>query len=850
MRTIPVIPEFCWSLPREEVQKALDSGPEGLTANMAAERLTDFGPNEFEKQRHHPLMNLFLSRFRNPLLLILIFGALVSLILRDWIDACIILGIIVISAVLGTIQEHRASNAVERLRKRVALKSKVMRDGKVCELLTRDIVPGDVVLLSAGSLVPADGLIIEATDCYLNQAILTGETFPAEKHPGTIQKDAPLAERTNMVFMGTSVRSGTAVMLVTATGFLTEFGRIAETVSAGKGENEFELGLRQFGLLLLRIMIFVVLAVLAINIALKKPTVETLLFAMALAVGLSPELLPAILAITLSKGAMSMAERGVIVRHLNAIETLGSMDVLCTDKTGTLTKGVVSLDNAVDINGAGSRAVLLHAFLNASFQTGLENPLDKAVAEAGLKAALSTDGYRKVHEIPYDFVRKCLSVAVFREDENKTVLITKGALQQTLDRCSSIAAGNTGEPLDRDNLTLILQQFTRWSEEGFRVLGVAYKQVETQATYSRDDENGMVFLGFLLFFDPPEPDVRKTLDRLKALGVRTTIITGDNHLVARHVAEAVNMNIDRVITGAELAAMKDEALWNLVSRRVLFAEVDPNQKERIIRAYRKTGHVVGYLGDGINDAPALQAADAGISVDNAVDVAREAADFVLLKHDLESICAGIGEGRHTFANTLKYIFITTSANFGNMISMAAASLFLPFLPLLAKQVLLNNFLSDIPAMGIAGDNVDREWEITPHRWNIDLVRNFMVVFGLLSTAFDMLTFGILWNMAGDSPELFRTGWFIESLLTELLILFVIRTFKPFSSSRPGRFLLSSAIMIAIVTMALPYIPGNTFMNFQPLPPSIMLTIISISLFYGIVSEGTKRAFSKRLGRKV
>ena len=649
--------------------------------------------------------------------------------------------------------------------------------------------------------------------------------------------------------MGTSVRSGTATAVIVDTGRSTHFGQIAGSLTLRPPETEFERGLRHFGALLVRVMVIIVLAILAINIALQHPTLETVLFAMALAVGLSPELLPAILTITLAQGAKTMASHGVIVKRLNAIENLGSMDVFCTDKTGTLTKGVVQLDKALNAAGQPSESVLNLACLNAHFETGLVNPLDEAIIAAGDQSGVSLSDYSKLDEIPYDFVRKRLSIVVKRGQNGAAVMISKGALQNVLEVCDSIQTDTTVEPLNEEHYQTILQRFTAWSEEGYRVLGVAQKTLEPAGGYTRDDERGMRFVGFLLFFDPPEAGVQNTLSELRRLGVQLKIITGDNQHVAHHVAEAVGIEVKRIITGAELADMKDEALWHLAPHATLFAEVDPNQKERIITALQKTGHVVGYLGDGINDAPALHAADVGISVDQAVDVAKEAADFVLLEHDLDVVRKGIDEGRHTFANTLKYIFITTSANFGNMISMALASLFLPFLPLLAKQILLNNLLSDIPAMGIAGDNVDRDWERTPHRWDIKMIRNFMITFGLISTVFDLLTFGVLLSLAGEVAEVFRTGWFVESLLTELLILFVIRSYKPFYQSRPGRFLMWSTAAVVVLTLALPYLPIAGVFDFVPLPIPVLAAILVITVLYVLVSELTKRVFFRRFFKK-
>ncbi|MBU1057753.1 MAG: magnesium-translocating P-type ATPase [Proteobacteria bacterium] len=837
-----------WNRPINEVIEGLGSYRDGLDTATATERLQRYGRNTLVTDRgRHRALRLFLDRFRSPLVLILIFAAVVALIVHDWLDALIVLAIVLISAVLSFVQEYRATNAVEQLRQRVSVKTTVRRDGERRLIHSEEVVPGDIVELTAGSLIPADGILLAAKDFYVSQALLTGETFPVEKRPGLAAESASLVERHHCVFMGTSVRSGMAMALIVHTGKNSNFGQIANTLALRPPETEFERGLRHFGALLVRVMVVIVLAVLAINIALQHPTIETVLFAMALAVGLSPELLPAILTITLVRGAKNMAKHGVIVKRLNAIENLGSMDVLCTDKTGTLTKGVVQLDTTLDVTGQPCDPVLHYAYLNSLLQTGLANPLDEAIVAAGAQASIDVSAYHKLDEVPYDFVRKRLSIVVGQKGKTSAQMITKGALQNVLDACDRVQLGTAIEPLDEARFQAILSQFAIWSEQGYRVLGVAQKAVPASDVYTRHDEQGLVFTGFLLFFDPPEEGVRQTLNKLHQLGVQLKIITGDNQFVARHVAEAVGIEVKRIITGAELATMKDEALWYLASHVNLFAEVHPNQKERIISALQKSGHVVGYLGDGINDAPALHAADVGISVDQAVDVAKEAADFVLLEHDFEVLCQDIDEGRHTFANTLKYVFITTSANFGNMISMAVASLFLPFLPLLAKQILLNNFMSDIPAMGISGDNVDRDWQSTPHRWDIKLIRNFMITFGLLSTMFDLLTFGVLLSFAGEAAEVFRTGWFVESLLTELLILFVFRTYQPFYHSTPGRFLIWSTVGLVLLTLMLPYLPIGAVFGFVPLPAPVIAAILVITALYIGVSEFTKHAFFRRFG---
>lgn len=753
-----------------------------------------------------------------------------------------ILAIVLGSAAITFAQEYSASNAVAKLREKLAHYVTVVRNGQPQRIAAAAIVPGDIVMLSAGSLIPADGVVLEEQDCFVNQAVLTGETFPAEKYAVPTAGDTGLAQRTNCLFMGTSVRSGLATMLVVRTGSSTEYGQIADQLSLQAPETEFQRGIRNFGLMLTRIIVVLVLLVFTFNVISEKPALESLLFAIALAVGISPELLPAIITINLSKGARKMAHSGVIVRRLEAIENLGSMDVFCTDKTGTLTEGVVRLDSARDAAGNNSEAVFRLAFLNAHFQTGMTNPLDDAITSG---RTVDLDGTAKVGEVPYDFTRKRLSVVV-TQDGGTPRIITKGALENVLAACTQIRYENGPTELTPELRTQITGRFAKWSNEGFRVLGVATKELGANvAAVTRDDECDMTFEGFLQFFDPPKADAKAAIAALTGLGVTLKIITGDNRYVAAHVGRAVGLAVENILTGPELERLSPEALRHAVDRTALFAEVDPNQKERIILALQKVGHVVGYMGDGINDATALRDADVGVSVEGAVDVAREAADFVLMRKGLDVLHRGIEEGRITFANSLKYVFTTTSANFGNMLSMAAASLFLPFLPLLATQILLNNFLSDIPAIAIAGDNVDREYVETPHRWDIKFIRNFMIVFGLVSSIFDFLTFGVLIFMIRAAEPEFQTAWFIESLLTELAIALVVRTRRPFYRSKPGRWLVISTAAITILALFIPYQPFAKIFGFVPLPPELLILVCVITLLYVAATEIVKNAFYKR-----
>lgn len=829
-----------WSLSSEEALSRMHSTPAGLTEAESTERLKQFGENLIHsKGSTEPLM-LFFSQFKNPIMIILIVATLISGLTGDWIDSLIIMAIVLASVVLSFLQEYSANHAIEELRSRVQLQSTVLRHGKPVTIPTRFVVPGDIVLLSAGSLIPADGLILQSDDFFVNQSILTGEVQPVEKKSMIISEVSSLAERDNCVFTGTNVYSGSANMLVVQTGSLTEFGKIANKLTLRPPENEFERGIRRFGYLLTQIMLVLTLAVFAINVIARKPAIDSLLFSVALAVGITPQLLPAIINITLSKGSKRMAKEGVIVRYLTAIENFGSMDILCTDKTGTITEGVVHLDDAVDVGGNSSETVLRLAYLNSSMQTGLVNSLDQAIIAY---RTFDIGNISKQDEIPYDFTRKRLSIIIHENGE--CTMITKGALGKILEICDRIQTELGIAVLDQAYRENIQNLFETWSSKGYRVLGVSQKNVPAKTQYPIADEQAMIFCGFLLFNDPPKPDVIQTITDLKDLGVQLRIITGDNKLVALYTAEMIGLTVSNTLTGAELITMSDEVLWNAVENTNLFTEVDPNQKERIILALKKKNHVVGYMGDGINDAPALHAADVSISVNTAVDVAREAADFVLLEKNLDVLRRGIELGRITFANTLKYIYITTSANFGNMFSMAGAALFMPFLPLLPKQILLINFITDYPALTLAGDSVDPEMINQPHRWDIRFIRKFMFTFGWISSAFDYLTFAVLLIGFRVQEATFQSGWFIVSILTELMMLLVMRTQKPFFRSKPAPTLLYSSIGVAIFTLILPYLPLQNFLNLYPVQPAILFALLAIALLYILTTEIAKHFFYKK-----
>ncbi len=849
-RSPQAVPAAWWSREAPGLLADLGSGLSGLSPGQARARLASAGPNELAPESRLAAPALLLRQFASPLVLILVFAAIVSLVLRDWIEASIILAIVAGSALLGFAQEYRAGKAIRQLRGRIALTVRLRRGGQAIVAPAREVVPGDLVLLAAGNLVPADALVLEARDFLVSEASLTGESFPVEKSPGLAAAQAPPAARTNAVFQGTSVRSGTALVLAVRTGRDTEFGAIAARIASRAPETQFARGVRQFGYLLLQVMGVMVLFVMAANQWLGRPALDSLLFALALAVGLSPELLPAILSVTLARGARAMAASGVIVRRLEAIEDLGGMDILCTDKTGTLTTGVAVLEAAQDASGAASARVRDFAVLNAALETGIDNPLDRAILAAAPDARERAATFRKIDEIPYDFLRKRLTVVV-EEPGGPCRLITKGAFDNVLACCEAVARGEGTQALDDEARAALGRRMRALGEAGYRVLALATREVASRERYGREDEAGLLFEGFLLFLDPARPEAARMLRELAGRGIRTKVITGDNRHVAAHFAAGVGLDAAALLTGPQIAAMREEALWHLAPRTDLFVEVDPQQKERIVRALQHAGHTVGYLGDGINDAPALHAADVGISVDGAVDVARESADVILLRPDLDALRRGVEDGRRTYANTLKYIGITTSANFGNMVSMALGTLFLPFLPLAAKQVLLNNFLSDLPSIAISTDRVDAADVERARRWDMGEVRRFMVTFGLLSTVFDLATFALLLHVFEAGETLFQTAWFVVSLVTELAVLLVLRTRGSALASRPSPLVLASTLAVIALAFAAPFLgPLSRAFGFVPLPGALLGAIVLLLATYAVVNELAKRRFYRPWGGDV
>ncbi len=833
--------EHFWALSPEEAFATVKSDIHGLTASAARERAVRFGRNTLKKADSYSALSLFLVQFKSPVTLLLIFAATLSFALADRTDASIILCIVFLSGILGWWQERGAANAVDKLMNMVQIKALALRDGIETVLHVEEIVPGDVILLSAGDIIGGDCLILDSKELFVDEAAFTGESWPVEKKSGIVPRDSPLGSRSNTLFMGAHVISGKATALVMKTALKTEFGKISDRLRMKPPETDFERGVRRFGYMLMEITMVLVVIIFAVNVLLHKPAIDSFLFSLALAVGLTPQLLPAIISVNLASGARNMAKKQVIVKRLSSIENFGSMNILCSDKTGTITEGRVTLHETLSADGQPSDKVLEYAWMNARLQQGFYNPIDEAIISSRNE---SPDTHEVQSEVPYDFIRKRLSVQIRNSKEN--IVIMKGALQKVLDTCE-MAETKSGELVPMAEWrTSVMERYRVLSAAGYRTLGVAWKAGSDLHDFTRNDENGMIFLGFITFFDPPKSHVRETIGKLEKLGVALKIITGDNALVAASLAKEIGMERPLLLTGAEIRIMSDQALGLQASRTHIFAEVEPDQKERIILALKKGGNVVGFIGDGINDASALHAADVGISVDSAVDVAKEAAQIVILDHDLKVLEQGIIEGRKTFTNTMKYVFMATSANFGNMFSMAGASLVLPFLPLLPKQILLTNLLTDFPELTIAGDRVDRINIEHPHRWDIRFIQRFMIAFGLLSSAFDFLTFVVLKSVLHASEAEFQTGWFVESVISASFIVLVIRTRMPFFKSPPGRLLIGATTLTALAVVVLPFSPVATLFSFTPLPLAFYGWMAMLVVTYILSAELTKYLFYRRV----
>jgi Mg2+-importing ATPase len=830
-----------WNQPSASLQSQLEATPAGLSQPEARKRIARFGPNTLRDQGERPLLIQYLSHFKNPLVMILLAASAVSALTGEITGFVIIWAIVLMSVTLDFFQEYRAGRAADQLKKTVAVRATVLRDGHSQDIPIADLVPGDVVLLSAGDLIPADCRLLEAKDFFINQSLLTGESYPVEKHARDLSAPAAdLSQAENAVFMGTSVISGMAKAMVCRTGSDTAVGDIADTLAVKPPPTAFELGIQSFGMLIMRLTFLLVLFVFLINAFFHRPFLESFLFAIALAVGLTPELLPMVITVTLSRGALRMAKKQVIVKRLAAIHNLGSMDVLCTDKTGTLTEGRIQLERHLDAQGNDSAQVLQLAYLNSYFETGLKSPLDDAILE---HKEIDASSWHKIDEVPFDFERRRVSVLV--DQGVKRLLVVKGSPEDILKLSTQYAVGEAQgfQPLDKQALASIQALHDSLEREGFKVLGIAWRTVAPDHPHAVvDDETELIFAGFAAFLDPPKASAAHALKALAADGVDVKIVTGDSELVTRYVCDQLGMPVTGVLTGSEIQQMDDVALAVRVRETNLLCRVTPSQKNRVILSLKAQGRTVGYLGDGINDAPSLHSADVGISVDSAVDVAKAAADMIMLRQDLNVLHAGVMEGRRTFVNIMKYIMMGTSSNFGNMFSMAGATLFLPFLPMLPSQILLNNLLYDVSELPIPMDNVDNSYLTHPRHWDTAFIRNFMWVVGPVSSVFDFLMFFILLKVFSAGETLFHTGWFIESIATQVLVIFVIRTRGSPFKSRPNIALAATSLMVVLVAAALPFTPFAAQLGFVAPPPLFFLILLAMVLCYLVAVEFVKRYF--------
>jgi P-type Mg2+ transporter len=833
-----------WQMPQAELERRIGAGAGGLSAGEAAARLASHGPNAIGARRRYGLAFKLAQRLRNPLVLILIAAALISAATGEVASCIIISTMVLLSVALDSLQEYRAEAAADRLKASVALTERVLRDGQEITVGAEALVPGDLVLLAAGDLVPADGRLLEARDLFVNEALLTGESYPAEKRavPEGIA-DPEIAGAVNAVFMGSSVVSGTASLLVADTGEATRLGEISGVLRHTPPPAALEQGTHEFGMLIVRITVLLVLFVLLVNLLFHRPLLESFLFALALAVGLTPELLPMIVSVTLARGALRMAKERVIVKRLAAIHDLGSMDVLCTDKTGTLTEAKIRLIRQLSLSGADSPRVLDLAWLNSHFETGLRSPLDHAIIEHG---GADGAGWTKIDEVPFDFERRRVSILL--EKAGKRMLVVKGAPEDILRLSSHYEEADDPAPRPFDPAALARANalFESLGADGFRVLGIAWRSVTAEHAHAAvGDESQLVFAGFAAFLDPPKAGAGATIEGLGRAGIGVKILTGDNERVTRHLCAELGIPITGVLTGTELASLSEEALGARIEETNLFCRVTPVQKNRIILALKRRGHVVGFMGDGINDAPSLHTADVGISVDTAVDVAKDAADIILLEHDLSVLERGVREGRRTFGNVMKYVMMGTSSNFGNMFSMAGASLVLPFLPMLPVQILLNNLLYDLSEMPIPMDEVDPEAMAEPRHWDIRFIRNFMLILGPVSSLFDFLTFGLLLLAFDAGPALFQTGWFIESLATQVLVIFVIRTRRNPLASRPSPYLAAAALAVVGVAVLIPFTALGRWFGFVAPPLDLLAALAGMLIAYLILAQAVKRWFYRR-----
>jgi P-type Mg2+ transporter len=834
-----------------ELYTALGTSPDGLTSEDAEQRLEEHGANVVVREHRNGWLKLLITAVVNPLVILLAILGTISFLTQDVETAIIIGSMVLLGIVLRFVQEYRADTAAAKLKAMIHVTATVLRDGAAKEIPLAQIVPGDVVKLAAGDMIPADVRLVAAKDLFIIQSSLTGESLPVEKFD-TLQDGAgrtPL-ESQNLCFLGTSVESGSGTAVVVNTGFNTYLGKMAGMITSQTQETSFDKGIKRFTWLMLRFMFVMVPFVFLINGLTKGNWQEAFFFALAVAVGLTPEMLPMIVTVCLSKGAIAMSKKKVIIKRLNSIQNLGAMDVLCTDKTGTLTVDHVILEQHCDVVQNEDDDVLMMAYLNSHFQTGLRNILDRAIlARKEIHEQLHVPEHKKVDEIPFDFSRKVMSVVVELPDA-KTRMITKGAPEEIFKRCADFELDGEIHPIDPVLIADLKEEYERLSSDGFRVLALAYKDLERKQAYTKDDESGMILKGYLAFLDPPKETASPAIQALQSHGVSVKVLTGDNELVTKKICSEVGLVVDHVLLGSEVAQMSDQELAEAAEKMTVFARLSPADKQRIVKSLQMKGHAVGFMGDGINDAPALRAADVGISVDSAVDIAKESADAILLEKSLMVLEEGVLEGRKVFANILKYIRMGASSNFGNMFSVLGASAFLPFLPMMPVQILANNLLYDISQTSIPTDDVDPEQIAKPRPWSIGELSRFILFIGPISSIFDYSTYFMMlylfncWNPA--RAPLFQTGWFVESLLTQTLIIHVIRTNKiPFLQSRASWPLMLTSAIVMAVGIWLPHSPFASALGFVALPGLYWPLIILTLLCYVVLTQIVKNFLLKR-----
>lgn len=835
--------EKFWSYDVDEVLKTIETSKNGLSTEQANERIEKLGQNLFEEKKSASKLMVFINQFKNPITMILIFAAILSIFLKDYSDGIIILIIIMISALLSYNHESKANDAVKKLLSTVSVTSAVLRDGKFQELDNFKLTVGDIISVKTGDMIPADCLLIEENSLSMDESSLTGETFPVEKNVEKLEEKTALSQRKNSLWMGTHVISGSGKAVIVNLAKDSEFGKITESLDETETDTDFERGIKDFGNLILQVTTILIGLIFLFNIILNKPFLESFMFALALSVGLTPQMLPAIISVNLSQGAKRMSAQGVIVKKLNSIENFGSMTVMCSDKTGTITKGQVKLESAMDNTGKKSETLVKLAAINSYFQEGYTNPIDQAILDENKNDFTK---YEKLFEIPYSFENKLLSVIVNTNNDlsDQNIMITKGALTSVINVCSTYQddSGNSGNI--EEIKSEIMDLFEKYSSQGYRILGLAYKNIDQENDVSKQKAENLIFRGLLLFIDPLKDDIKDVIEKMNSLGVSLKMITGDNHLIAKNIGSKVGLNPDKILLGEDLNSYSLSQLNKKIMDIDIFAEISPNQKEKIILAYKQAGEIVGYMGDGINDAPAIKQADVGISVDTAADTAKDAASIVLLENSLKVLVSGIKEGRRTFINTLKYIFVATSANFGNMFSMAGASLFLKFLPLLPKQILLTNLFTDFPSLQIASDSVDEDWLQSPVTWDMKFIKRFMIIFGITSSVFDYITFVVLLLLFKANEQFFQTGWMLESVISAMVVMLIVRTKRPVIKSKPSNKLLIAIVLVAIALIAIIYSPINTYLGLIALPVQALLSMLAISLIYALTAEILKKQFYK------